>query len=695
VEQSLFKDCYAAWDGEQLLAGNRRIERKWTLREGRLVPQSLRNKANEDEWIAETNPSLPVMRNPGLHEDTNPEVTLSLSIDTDFGIGPEHLLAVLALKHAEVTLELFLRIYPDTPLIRQEWVCRPRRPVSSAAETVSLNGMSLDTNNRESFELPEQVIDLLPLQDLHCSWRSVALLDKTDTNNNLVSETAGFLYPNEKRSLVGSVMILKKLLKPSGMLLVKEAPTPLGQLYYEGADFRFLGMRLIVTGTGISERELESDAPVPLYGTAVCLFDGSEDGELEAMHRYHTSVHVYRPERDFMLMSNTWGDRNKDGRIRESFILEELRAAFEIGFTHVQIDDGWQKGTTKNSVRPGGVWSGYYAAEPDFWQVDPEKFPDGLSNVCRAASERGIEIGLWFSPDSSNDYVNWRKDASTLVHLYRTYGIRYFKLDGIQLESRRGETRMVDMMRTVLKETDGRVMFNQDATAEIRLGYFGKTQYGSIFLENRYTDWHNYFPHWSLRNLWMLSRYVPAQKLQLEFLNVERNRQLYEDDELAPARCGIAYAFAATLFANPLAWMELSALDPESRAALTKLLQVYRSLQSRILGGRIVPIGEEPNGTRWTGFQSIVTESEGYVLVLRERHAEAAATFRLRSVRPGRLQLKCLLKSESRNQVRAHSDGEDPALVDVLDGICTIRLRNPFSFALYTYATPDSPPAAV
>ena len=38
-------------------------------------------------------------------------------------------------------------------------------------------------------------------------------------------------------------------------------------------------------------------------------------------------------------------------------------------------------------------------------------------------------------------------------------------------------------------------------------------EYGNIFLENRYTDWGNYFPYRTLRNLWQLSRYVPAERI--------------------------------------------------------------------------------------------------------------------------------------------------------------------------------------
>lgn len=61
-------------------------------------------------------------------------------------------------------------------------------------------------------------------------------------------------------------------------------------------------------------------------------------------------------------------------------------------------------------------------------------------------------------------------------------------------------------------ETNYTVTFNMDVTAGRRNGYHFFNEYVSLFLENRYTDWVNYYPYCTLRNLWSLSRYLPAQK---------------------------------------------------------------------------------------------------------------------------------------------------------------------------------------
>ena len=132
----------------------------------------------------------------------------------------------------------------------------------------------------------------------------------------------------------------------------------------------------------------------------------------------------------------------------------------------------------------------------------------------------------------------------------------------------------------MLEQTNYEVIFNLDATAGRRGGYHYMNEYGNIFLENRYTDWGNYYPYRTLRNLWMLSRYVPAEKMQIEFLNKWRNADKYDAaDPFAPARYSFDYLFAITLAAQPLAWMEASNL-PEEAYITASLLKKYQPCNS-------------------------------------------------------------------------------------------------------------------
>jgi len=168
----------------------------------------------------------------------------------------------------------------------------------------------------------------------------------------------------------------------------------------------------------------------------------------------------------------------------------------------------------------------------------------------------------------------------------------------------------------VLSETENQAVFNLDATAGRRGGYHLFTEYGNIFLENRYTDWQNYYPYWTLRNLWQLAKYVPPEKLQIEFLNKWRNADKYGDDPFAPSSYTFEYLFAITMAAQPLAWFEGTGL-PKEALELKTLINKYKKVQHDFHQGTILPIGEEPSGKSWTGFQSI-HKNRGYFIVFRE-----------------------------------------------------------------------------
>ena len=174
------------------------------------------------------------------------------------------------------------------------------------------------------------------------------------------------------------------------------------------------------------------------------------------------------------------------------------------------------------------------------------------------------------------------------------------------------------MFDKVLQVTNNQAIFNLDVTAGKRGGYFYFNEYGNIFLENRYTDWQNYYPYWTLRNLWMLSKYVPAEKLQIEFLNKWRNTEKYEEDLFAPANYSFEYLFASTMAAQPLAWLEASNL-PEDAYDIQPVVKRYKEVSHDFHQGTILPVGEEPSGRSWTGFQSITSEGEGYLLIFREK----------------------------------------------------------------------------
>jgi alpha-galactosidase len=298
-----------------------------------------------------------------------------------------------------------------------------------------------------------------------------------------------------------------------------------------------------------------------------------------------------------------------------------VEAGVRLGVDVIQIDDGWMRGRTSNSARGNGVWSGYWAADPQFWDVDQTRFPRGLNPVIQMAADKGMKFGLWFGPDSSNDFSNWEKDAAKIVELHRTLGVNYIKIDGVKAVSKPGERNLRAFFDRVLQESNGAVTFDLDVTAETRPGYYGMVNVGPLFVENRYTDWHRYWPHQTLRNLWKLSQYVDPLRLRMEFLNNTRNPETYPDDPLAPAAYSPCYLFATTMFANPLGWFEVSNLPANYFTELPALVAQWKKERAAMLSGTVIPIGQAPDGTSWTGFLSVSADRRsGYALIFRERN---------------------------------------------------------------------------
>jgi hypothetical protein len=124
--------------------------------------------------------------------------------------------------------------------------------------------------------------------------------------------------------------------------------------------------------------------------------------------------------------------------------------------------------------------------------------------------------------------------------------------------------------------------------------------------------------------------------------------------------------------AQPLAWFEATGL-PEEAFAIAPLVRTCRQHQARLHEGLILPIGEEPSGLAWTGFQSM-REEEGYLIVYREWTDRPSARLRLWGLAGRRLRARC---------VAGH--GNDFGATVGADGGLALCLPAPFTFGLYAY----------
>ncbi len=659
-------DCYSMLDGDTLRMGNSRIERVYLWNNGHLITCRVTDKLSGKTFVPTAGtPDFTVNR--AVPSDGRFVVT---EFRSD-GIRPDHMVTTVSYRLGDLEVERVYRMYDGVPAIAVG--TRLRGALSGVAEKEVSAADRSNIEHAEDMKVKPvtAVLDRLSLPGQHWHGSAVEFRDITDWNNNLVDRRDFISY--RKTNYRGNILTVTDGENGGGFVFLKEAPCSGVQLAYRGGDFISDFGTFMVTGLGVSEKDVTADKWTSTYGSVLCTFGGGELDALTALRSYQKQCRILDPDRDEMVMMNTWGDRSQDAKVNETFCLAELDKAAALGISLFQIDDGWQAGKSPNSATAGGSFRDIYA-NASYWTPDPVKYPRGLTPIVERGRELGIEIGLWFNPSVQNDFADWEKDAATIVGLWRKYGIRMFKIDGLTVSSKRGEENLRRLFDRVLEESGNEVMFNLDATASRRGGYHFFNEYGNIFLENRYTDWGNYYPYWTLRNLWMLSRFVPAEKLQIEFLNKWRNTQKYEGDRFAPSGYDFGYLFAITMAGQPLAWMEASNL-PDEAYDIRPLVDGYRKIQHDFHKGVILPIGEEPSGRSWTGFQSVTGDDAGYLLLYREDNDRPEAS--VKTWLPGgrRLKLTPVLGDGRGRTVRTDAEGNIRVALDRRNSFVMYRYR--------------------
>lgn len=663
--------CYAVLDGEELHIGNSLIRRSYRWNNGNVVTLAIEDRTTGREFRNKsTSPDFSFTETEQTATDGKLEVK---SVPCD-GIRPAHMLATVTYKYGHFEVRREWRIYENTPALAVDNYVRSTITGKVVAMSSEASENVADHKNIESAADMKQGrkqsvhLDCMNLGGAHWQARAVEFSDVTDWNNNLV-KTVDFI-PYRKLSYRGNLLFARDV-DGNGLWFLKEAPCSSVQIASNGRDFEVEAGMFAVTGIGAEEADLQSGEWVRLYSSVAGVYGEGELAALRSLRTYQKQIRVHTG-REEMVMMNTWGDRSQDAKVNEQFCILELEKAARLGITHFQIDDGWQEGKSPNSAVAKGSFKNIHD-NPLYWTPAMEKYPHGLTPVVAKARELGIELGLWFNPSIQNDFEDWEKDVEAVVKLYREYGIKVFKIDGLSIPNKKAEANLRNFFDGVLAQTDNQVLFNLDATAGRRGGYHMFNEYGNIFLENRYTDWGNYYPYWTLRNLWQLSPYVPAERLQIEFLNNWRNTTRYEGDPFAPASYGFDYVFATSMAGQPLAWMEASNL-PEEAYEIAPLVRDYVKMAPDFHEGTILPVGNEPSGRSWTGFQSVTGDRKGYIIVYREDNPKTKASLRTWIPEGSSVSFKSVL-----------GKGADFSAVAGADGAVEFTLEAPKSFAVYSY----------
>lgn len=660
-------DSYSRSYNDTLTIGNKLIERKFLWNKGNLITYSLTDKVSGQCWLNRTkSPDFRISKD--VNNISNPSYASREIKETV--IHPAYRETTVSFTLGALEVRRVYRIYNNSPAIACDTYLKGSTDAILDGGVTNLADMkNIEFTDDMKSRQVAAILDQLKLDGFHWQTKMVEFYDVTDWNNNLVFESK--IIPYRKNTYKGNLLFAHNAENNKGFFFLKEAPSSSVQLAYNGYDFTTEFGHFTVSGLGMTEKDIKTDEWRKTYSCVLGVYSGSELDQLVALRSYQKNIRKLLSGRDEMIMMNTWGDRSQDSKVNEKFSLIELERASQLGITHFQIDDGWQIGKSPNSALAKGSFKNIWD-NPDYWKPDPQKYPNGLHPVVKRGKELGIEICLWFNPSVQHNYADWEKDAQAMIDIYSEYGIRTFKIDGLAIPTKESEINLHKLFDRVLEKTNNQVVFNLDATAGRRGGYHMFNEYGNIFLENRYSDWQNYYPYWTLRNLWQLSKYVPAEKLQVEFLNKWRNGVKYGNDVFAPANYSFGYLFATTMAGQPLAWFEGSGL-PEEALGINKLIKSYKAVQHDFHTGTILPIGDEPSGKSWTGFQSVKGD-KGYFIIYRENHPNSVGV--VETWLPEKAKVKCtpvLGSGKAMTKTIGHK------------GTLTVELPNVNDFVMYKY----------
>lgn len=432
---------------------------------------------------------------------------------------------------------------------------------------------------------------LLTIKGEHWLIKTIRLSAFTDEYDTLTHEEENHLFKMKLYPTTGDIFFLENPHDDSAIVIISEMPD------YQTATLS------IEDGNVILENG----------GNALAL-GFCKKGECEALCRSY-----YRHARkvtSLIAMSNTWGDFNRFDCAREDFAIREIDAAKELGIESMQIDDGWQIGSTDDlNLRDE---DGRRIFDENFWELNTDKFPNGIEYVSKYAERNNVKAGMWFAPESHDNFALLERDINVLKKAYYEWGIRYFKLDMYWITNPCQRDKFLELLKAIYSFGDD-VQVQLDVTRNERINYLCGRQYGTVFVENRYTKWRSAYPHRTLRNLWMLSRYIPSSKFQFEINNPDLNTELYsKDDNFRPELYDMDYLFAAVMVANPLFWMELQFLSADRRSQLKNIFSVWKEHRSVLAKADVAPIGEKPTGSGFTGFYVSLEGKPEYLLIFRE-----------------------------------------------------------------------------
>ncbi len=625
-------------DKRKIVLSNNRVKAVFSIA-GRFLLDSFKDLENKMDCGAQKNQLFMFDRKSYDLTDRDSMKLVSVAVkDTDKAYsraGKEAVLTYkLKLDEASILLEKHLFIYDNAPAVRIYDVF--------TSDTAIAGTYYSDIG---SFKFDKEFSSTLCMDYFSCTDQSnYRLIEK---------ETA---YKNT------GLFFLAWNGENQGIFLYKEGPAPDCQPIKGEYDFVFDKKKSTVSVCGLGFDKMLPGEKRRSNGLVIGLIEDRQ--LLTGIKRYQHARYLVK-DAEIEYLANSWPAFHLD--VNEEKINGEIEAAAASGIDTVIIDDGW--------------------FETFMGEVSKKKFPSGMKKIVERAAAKNVKMGLWMDPfgmDSKDPRAkewdgaechdtmvegnpwNWVARSSDFrpVETVLSEGVRayyamdimnkeYFKhiTDNILSLCRDGIHRYkfdlynLEVFNTLLgdanmhyeayrgfleylKANDPSIAISMDVTRRNRPNFDFGMDFGKLFLENRgrnLKDHRFYHPYMALRNLWLKSKYVMPQKLELEMMP--------QIDDYP-----VEYIVSTTLCAVPLYWGSIKELGKEKEKKMKAFVEKTWTFKREIMSGLISPFGEMPEHFSWSGFISVDPEASSdlpdsaYVVMYKNGPGRDKETFTLNAL---------------------------------------------------------------
>ena len=302
IVQTAKATAYSRLAGDTLVIGNDAIERSFLWNDGNLITTEVRDKRNGKVFLSHSKtPDCYLVK--GTLSDGHYEAK---RVESD-GVHEAHLLVTVACRIGTLEILRHYRIYDECAVIGCDTYLRGAMAASNSKETSAADRKNIEFAADMATEVGTPTLDRLQLEGKHWQTRVVEFFDVTDWNDNLVTERS--FIPYRRTGYRGNLLIASDNVGGGAFFILKEAPTSSTQLAYTGKDFVTEFGTFLVTGIGLSPKDVTADKWTRAYSCILGVAADNGYAALSELRRYQKGQRLLRPYRDEMVVMNTWGDR--------------------------------------------------------------------------------------------------------------------------------------------------------------------------------------------------------------------------------------------------------------------------------------------------------------------------------------------------------------------------------------------------